>query len=524
MRVTLCCLLFALSAPEAIAAGRLLSGDSVRDRGRGGASVASERGTASLISNPGLLGLADGFATNFSWTTTADRSEFKRLGPFVGDLEAQGAFESRMQTGFPASQGVAASRYTGQLLSLGMAYGFGTDAFRMGLGFNELPLQNHVYPEASPVRYRLIKSDDRAQRITLGFAGHVNRRFAYGLGLHWTRIRRTRRLMINAGQLDDGNPFYAEPSGQDYRADVTGTFWAGPDFAPDNGLVPTPAIGLWARLFAGLEMGLSVTLGSAGTSGEGEATLDVTPVNGRDASDATSPLFARRGSPGNAATMSDGLPLIVRAGLRYDFKGWDLEFEYRLEQWESVDPFSVSAATNGVAYFNQPAVDGAEGFSGLDFGDAGMRGANASSMHLGADYWMVPGGLALRLGLSREGPAGTDSDAAIFNPQVRYGAGAGMSIIDRGFIIDVGYYHVFSDEESLPAGALTLRNAEASLNDAETEALPIQNSGTHTFSQGFFGLGIRADLNDFIKQRKSQRDAWYRVWTKGLDTFESHQF
>jgi hypothetical protein len=524
MRALICCLMVGLVAAPVTAAGRLLVGDSVRDRGRGGASVASERGTASLLSNPALLGLADGFATGLGWTTTADRSEFKRLGPFVADLETQGALEGRMQNGFPASQGISTSRWSGQLLSLGLAYGFGTEAFRMGFGFNELPVQNHVYSEASPARYRLIKSDDSAQRITLGFAGHVNKRFAYGLGLHWTRIRRARRLMINASPVDEGNPFYTEPSGQDYRVDAAGTFWAGPDFSPDNGLVPTPSIGLWARLFAGLEFGLSVTLGTLGTAAAGDATVDATPVNTRAVDDTSSPLFARRGSPGNAANMTDGLPMIIRAGLRYDFKRWDLEFEYRLEQWEALDAFSVTAANNGVAYVNQPDVDGAEGFDGLDFGDDGMRGANATSMHLGADYWMVPRGLALRFGLSREGPAGTDSDAAVYNPQVRYGIGAGMSIVDRGFVIDVGYYHVFSESEELPTGSLTLRNADAGLNDADAEALPIQNSGSHTFSQGFFGLGVRADLDDFVKQRNAQREAWYRVWTKGLDSFESHEF
>ena len=79
----------------------------------------------------------------------------------------------------------------------GLVYGFGTSGFRIGMGYTQLPLENHSYLACNPARYRLIHSADQREQLSFGLGGALGRRFAIGLGLHWERLKQVRRFMIN---------------------------------------------------------------------------------------------------------------------------------------------------------------------------------------------------------------------------------------------------------------------------------------------------------------------------------------
>jgi hypothetical protein len=502
-----------LAAPPLQAAGRFLPGDSVRDRARAGASVSSERGVNALQVNPALLGMADNLSFALGWTNLSENSEFDRGSPYVGSLEDQTVFNQQMAN-YTGSSGLAQSAYSERLLRAGMVYGFGTSGFRMGLGYAELPVENHRFEANDPQRYRLIRSADEREQLSLGLAGAFGRRFALGFGLHWERLRRVRRLMINTSQASDGN--YFENPNEDHLVDITGTVPIG---FGDSAFVPTASFGLWARLFAGLELGLSVALGGTGVAEDGN--IDVLDLEPRDADDSTSPIFARRGVSetvsGTQATLTDGSPLQIRAGMRYQFSRFDLEFEWRMESWSADSQMRASPSATGLAWFPTPAEESEEGVELGDMGDARAL-ESAMSFHVGSDIWLVPNGLALRFGGSMEYAPSTQPDAAMFAGP-RYGVGAGLSFADRGYAIDLGYYHLFTEAIEMLSGSLPVRNPAHTQAEAESDVLSVQNNGKYTSSHGFFGLGLRADMTTFSSHRKSQRKAWYQIWSKGSGGF-----
>ena len=514
-------LILLLAAPS-LATGRFLPGDSVRDRGRAGASVSSERGVNSLQVNPALLGMADNFGFAVGWTMASEASEFTRAGPHVQSLEeAEQLGLNSVTMAAPMSNGLSESALSDRLLRAGLVYGFGTSGFRIGLGYAQLPLENHSYLACNPARYRLIHSADQREQISFGMGGSFSKRFAMGVGLHWERLKQVRRFMINTTAASaEGSTAgrHIENPAFDHIVDMTGTVPIG---FGDNEYVPTASVGLWSRLFAGFEVGVSVALGGTGNAANG--SIDVLDLEWRDEADTTSPVFARRGagetSNGTDATMSDGTPLQVRAGMRYQFRTWDLEFEWRMESWAAETQLSASPSGSGVGWYNQLA-DPANVDTSIELGNMGDGRAleSAQSFHLASDIWLVPDGVALRFGGSMEFSPTTQPDALMY-PGPRYGVGAGLSIADRGYAVDMGYLHLFSQAVEVANGQLPLRNIAQRAAETEADTLTVQNNGTYTTSVGFFGIGVRADVDTFAKNRQAQRKAWYQVWSKGTTGF-----
>ena len=513
---------FVLLAAPSWAAGRFLPGDSVRDRGRAGASVTSERGVNSLQVNPALLGMADNFGFSMGWTMGSEASEFIRSGPHIQSLEEPDQLGLNSVTlAAPTSNGLSQSALSDRLVRAGLVYGFGTSGFRIGMGYTQLPLENHSYLACNPARYRLIHSADQREQLSFGLGGAFGRRFAIGLGLHWERLKQVRRFMINttpASEAGSTTGRHLENAAFDHIVDLTGTVPIG---FGDNAFVPTASVGLWSRLFAGLEIGVSVALGGTGNAADG--SIDVLDLEWRDEADVTSPVFARRGisdtSDGTAATMSDGAPLQVRAGMRYQFTNWDLEFEWRLENWAAETQLSATPTANGIGWYNQLG-DPANADTSVELGNMGdgRTYQSAQSFHLGTDIWLVPNGVALRLGGSMEFSPTTQPDAILY-PGPRYGVGAGFSFADRGYSVDVGYLHLFTQAIEIANGQLPLRNVAQIAAESELDAVTVQNNGTYTTSVGFFGMGVRADVATFARNRRAQQKAWYQVWSRGSSGF-----
>ena len=136
--------------------------------------------------------------------------------------------------------------------------------------------------------------------------------------------------------------------------------------------------------------------------------------------------------------------LQVRAGMRYQFTNWDLEFEWRLENWAAETQLSATPTANGIGWYNQLG-DPANADTSVELGNMGdgRTYQSAQSFHLGTDIWLVPNGVALRLGGSMEFSPTTQPDAILY-PGPRYGVGAGFSFADRGYSVDVGYLHLFT--------------------------------------------------------------------------------
>jgi hypothetical protein len=484
--------------------------------------VSSERGVNALQVNPALLGMADNLGFALGWTSGSEAGEFNRNGPYVQSLddESQRGLNNAMAS-FTASSGVSKSATQEQLLRAGLVYGFGTRGFRIGMGYAQLPVENHQFLASDAARYRLIRSADTREQLSFGLAGAFSRRFAIGLGLHWERLSRVRRFMLNTSPASQGNETagrYLEEPAYDHVVDLTGSVPIG---FGDNAYVPTASFGLWSRLFAGLEVGVSVALGGTGNAADG--SIDVMGLEPRDSEDTTTPVFARRGidgtSDGTAATIADGSPLQVRAGMRYQFKRWDLEFEWRMESWGADTQLRATPSANGVGWYNQLGDPNTIDTS-VDLGELGDARSyeSAQSFHLASDIWLVPEGVALRIGGSMENAPTQQPDAALFAGP-RYGIGAGLSFADRGYAVDIGYLHLFTQAVEVTTGQLPVRNIAQRGDESETDTLTVQNNGTYTSSIGFFGVGVRADMETFAKNRKAQRKAWYQVWSKGRGGF-----
>ena len=272
----------------------------------------------------------------------------------------------------------------------------------------------------------------------------------------------------------------------------------------DNAFVPTASVGLWSCLFAGLEIGVSVALGGTGNAADG--SIDVLDLEWRDEADVTSPVFARRGisdtSDGTGATMSDG----AAAGPRRDalsVQNWDLEFEWRLENWAAETQLSATPTANGIGWYNQLG-DPANADTSVELGNMGdgRTYQSAQSFHLGTDIWLVPNGVALRLGGSMEFSPTTQPDAILY-PGPRYGVGAGFSFADRGYSVDVGYLHLFTQAIEIANGHSPVRNVAQIAAESE----PRRRDGSeqrHLHHQRWvLGMGVRADVATFAKQPPS---------------------
>ncbi len=510
----------------ALATGWIYAGDSVRDRARAGASVASERSVSALNTNPGLLGKTDNFELQLSTTWLTDRSEITRKGPFTTQAfrddnpDLANRLDATMNSSaFASSLGKSTSDYGTQLLRLGLSYGFGTSGFRIAASMSDLPVQNHEFDAGGPLRYRLIASDDRVRQWSAGL-GWAGRSFGIGAAVHINQIRRARRVMLSATDREDpsNNGLLLERAFNDYVVDATGTLQQSPQ----------AGFGLWLAPFGKMEIGFSMQLASEGTSEPNQAQLDVSPIS-TEQSGAT---FARtRPAPepgipssvsGNAASIRDGLPMRIRAGFRYQFERWDLEAEWRMEQWSGASLLAITANSIPGSVFFIPNPADAQTQTPLgDFGDGSGRSfLDAQSYHVASRIWLIPDGIALHLGYAMENPATEQPDAAWIDG-VRHNIGLGLSLIDRGYAIDFGYLMVAGNKNTIENGNLKPHNPRLGEvpDPADTDQLTVQNNGDYQLATSFFGLGLRADVGKFRASKSAERKAWYRVWTKGAPSF-----
>ncbi|MBF94957.1 MAG: hypothetical protein CMH58_07330 [Myxococcales bacterium] len=525
MRFAVAICLFCVGTP-ALATGAIYTGDTVRDRARAGASVASERSVSALSTNPGLLGKTDNFELQLSTTWLSDRSEITRKGPFTTqafrddnpDLANQ--LDGTMNSAaFASSLGKATSAYSTQLLRLGVSYGFGTSGFRIAGTLSDLPVQNHQYDTGGPVRYRLIGSDDRVRQISAGL-GWAGRSFGIGAAVHINRVRRASRVMLSAADREalSNNGLYLERAFDDYVVDAVGTL----QHSPQAGF------GLWLAPFGKMEIGFAMQLASEGTSEAGDAQLDVSAIS----TEQSGAIFARTrpaaepGIPstvaGNAASIRDGLPMRIRAGFRYQFERWDLEAEWRMEQWSGATLLGITAnSIPGSVFFIPDPTDAQNQVPLGDFGDGSGRSfLDAQSYHVASRIWLLPDGIALHVGYAMENPATEQPDAAWIDG-LRHNIGVGLSLIDRGYAIDAGYLMVLGARNTIENGNLKPKNPRLgeAPDPAETDQLTVQNNGDYQMATSFFGLGLRADVGAFRETKAAERKAWYRVWTKGAPSF-----
>ena len=458
MRFAVAICLFCVGTP-ALATGAIYTGDTVRHRARAGASVASERSVVSALStNPGLLGKTDNFELQLSTTWLSDRSEITRKGPFTTqafrddnpDLANQ--LDGTMNSAaFASSLGKATSAYSTQLLRLGVSYGFGTSGFRIAGTLSDLPVQNHQYDTGGPVRYRLIGSDDRVRQISAGL-GWAGRSFGIGAAVHINRVRRARRVMLSAADREalSNNGLYLERAFDDYVVDAVGTL----QHSPQAGF------GLWLAPFGKMEIGFAMQLASEGTSEAGDAQLDVSAIS----TEQSGAIFARTrpaaepGIPstvaGNAASIRDGLPMRIRAGFRYQFERWDLEAEWRMEQWSGatllgisrtvfLDPSSSSPIRpmHRTKFHSVILVMGAVVVSS-------MLKAITLLHEFGCFQTVSPFTSAMPWRIQRQ------NNRTLLGSMAYDNIGVGLSLIDRGYAIDAGYLMVLGAQNTIENGNL----------------------------------------------------------------------
>ena len=119
------------------------------------------------------------FGFSMGWTMGSEASEFIRSGPHIQSLEEPDQLGlNSVMLAAPTSNGLSQSALSDRLVRAGLVYGFGTSGFRIGMGYTQLPLENHSYLACNPARYRLIHSADQREQLSFGLGGALGRRFA----------------------------------------------------------------------------------------------------------------------------------------------------------------------------------------------------------------------------------------------------------------------------------------------------------------------------------------------------------
>ena len=94
---------------------------------------------------------ADNFGFSMGWTMGSEASEFIRSGPHIQSLEEPDQLGLNSVTlAAPTSNGLSQSALSDRLVRAGLVYGFGTSGFRIGMGYTQLPLENHSYLACNP--------------------------------------------------------------------------------------------------------------------------------------------------------------------------------------------------------------------------------------------------------------------------------------------------------------------------------------------------------------------------------------
>jgi long-chain fatty acid transport protein len=307
-------------------------------------------------------------------------------------------------------------------------------------------------------RYSLISNEGTAVLyVGLGAAWQPHRRFRVGFGFY--------NAIVNARFAKAASGQHILGATEDREWDLLAQFKMTSAFNPQIGF------GLWGNPVGGLELGFSMHT-PISVSGEGQLRL-------RPLLDNPNPTFDPSHQEGERARLSLELPLIARAGVRYNAAGrWDVEAAINYERWSTHRQITLQPLD--VYLVDYPGIDRyriKDQVFDRRWRDTLMFSLGGSAqlkdwVRVRGGYFYEPSAVPQEM---------TAVDAIDLD---KHGIGLGATFTWRRLTIDVAYSHVFMMSRTVDASQVM------QTNPIDPDRVTVVGNGTYTASYNIFGIAV----------------------------------
>lgn len=367
---------------HARADGGLFSGtQGVRATGRGGAFAAKADDLSAVMLNPAGLAHIEGTLVHIGNRFSYNAQTFTRA-PTTDYGSPDDAGDFPRHTFAPSSNQVPLQAVDPLL---GFASHFGLNRWTFAFAIQAPPgVARQSFPLDGGQRYMMVDYEGLMLNYSASVAWKPIEQLGFGLSLQWIHLPSlTYSLVVNADlypQLS-ANPVSSD---LDMFTKLTGSAL----------FTPNAVVGGWYRPIPSLEIAVAGQV--IPTEIKANMNMNIGPVF----PESSETVKLSRGDDqqfANDVTLTIPLPLLARAGIRYrhlrpdQTELFDIELDAVYETWSRVDRFVVD--TNGL----RASFKGQDSDLGNIYVDKRWR--DTIGIHLGGDYALLPGQLAVRGGL-----------------------------------------------------------------------------------------------------------------------------
>ena len=349
-------------SPDILASGYYVPGVGIKPLGRGTATTVSSDDATAAWHNPARLAAIQGTSLLVDAAWVALESTFKRSGASFTPARS-----------YPM---VSSQRGPFLIPFFGISSDFGTRRVTVSASVYGPFSWMAAYPADGPQRYAQVSSQVLQILYQLSAAVRITDSLYLGATFQLSDVR-----VFKEFQISFALPGLIGNDAEDPAADALVKL----DLA--DHFVPRPTFGVWWAPLPWLQAGLAfsppITADTAGVLSIPQADMQrLSQLNAELAG------FELRG---DKITASFSLPALLRAGIRYVHRRFDVEFNLIYEFWSGmktvvVDPTQVKFYTHS------------RGEMTVDPMNMNLQFSNAFSLRLGSDFKVVPGAFTLRAG------------------------------------------------------------------------------------------------------------------------------
>jgi long-chain fatty acid transport protein len=250
--------------------------------------------------------------------------------------------------------------------------------------------------------------------------------------------------------------------------------------AKDN-FIPSGTIGVMSNPFDWLELGIAVKM-PAYINAKGKVKYTPSEWDLPD---------SRLVDGEDGMTLKQHFPWVVRAGLRYIHRRFDIEFDVVWENWSSLRSFEVGMDAvlfdGNYDEIEMPDVDLPKNFK------------DTYSYRIGGDVEVWPEHLAIRLGgfyQSSAYPGGNETFSVDFPYAEQFGIGGGLTWHTCEYLdVNAGYMHIFQPDIVVERGIVQQQGLPYTpdpMNDPDTQLNVgnVVNGGRYEVGINIFGLSL----------------------------------
>jgi long-chain fatty acid transport protein len=329
------------------------------------------------------------------------------------------------------------------------------------------------YSDSTPQRYVLVHSEQLIVYPGVGISYAVNRYFQIGavflVGIADIKLKKSARFLAVAGQWHHNEHKEGD---------------AGFDIHVQDMFMPTGIIGVLSNPTDWLEIGVSVKLPTY-IKATGKAELTDPPENNPDS-------VLKEGHDKIGINLT--LPLVVRAGVRYIHKVFDIEVDFVWENWSMLQEVEIKSDLVIES-------ESADIYAGFPDSAVPLYYRDTYSVRLGSDINVWPEHLVIRAGAYWQSSAYPEDNRSfsVFAPfGQQIGLGAGLTWRTSKWLdVNVAYLHVFQEEVTVEQGVVQqmtlpveVTNPEDPSDSTVVENGNIVNTGKYYVNMNIIGLSL----------------------------------